>query len=510
MKELVHPLAGDACCLANWSLSHRRPDSKRQGGAVAIVFAGSLMLIIGFFGLALDLSRVYNRKIEMQGVADAVAVAAARSLNGSANGINAALAAAHNILDQGNYRPKYDYNLTMNWSNSAIQFSRSADGSTGWMDASDASASAAGLMFVKVDTNALNPDYGKVDMMFMPVLPGALGSINVGHVSVAGKSRLGVTPLAICAMSNTPTASRTNPPANIELVEYGFRRGVSYDLMNLNPNGTTRANFLIDPVSPPGSGGAASNFSVATVAPHVCAGTVALPKVSGASVSVQSGFPLAALFNHLNSRFDLSNGNCNPNAAPPDTNVKQYAAATIGWMTKPVVASPAASYQTAKTWTDTSTSPNSLRTIADLPPPNPQAPKEYGPLWAYARPLPFSSVGQAEPANGYIPFAATQAMWNSLYNSGPTVLIYPSSTYATPYNAGGSNAQAPTVNRPGIVNRRVLNIPLLECPVSGATAHVLAIGKFFMTIPADATTISAEFAGAAVDQQFGGPVELYR
>jgi hypothetical protein len=499
MQEMVHPLADDGP--ANWALQHRRPGSKRQKGAVAVMFAGSLMVIIGFCGLALDLSRIYNRKAEMQGVAATVAVAAAKKLNGTSSGISDALAAAHDILEDQYYGPRYDYGQPMVWSDAAIKFSKSANGSTGWLSAGEASASPGDLMYAKVDTNALDQAYGSVDMLFMPVLATSLTTVNVSHTAVAGKSRIGVTPLAICAMALTPAAQRSNPSGNVELVEYGFRRGVSYDLMNLNPNSTTGAHFLVDPIAPPGSGSSPSNFALSTVGPYVCTGTVALPKVSGVSVSVQSGFPIGALFDHLNSRFDVYNGACDPNAAPPDTNIKQYTAASIGWMSpKPVL-------QTAKT----DTTGGKRQTIADLPPPNNQTPTQYGPLWAYARAVPWSSSGQTEPANGYTPFPATAAIWTSLYSTGPGMSGYPAGATATPYSAGGSFASLPSLaHRPGIKNRRVLNIPLLACPVSGSVAMVLAIGKFFMTIQADNAILSAEFAGAATDNPLGGPVELYQ
>ncbi len=65
----------------------------------------------------------------------------------------------------------------------------------------------------------------------------------------------------------------------------------------------------------------------------------------------------------------------------------------------------------------------------------------------------------------------------------------------------------------GVRHRRVLNVPLLECPVAGgagATATVLAIGKFFMTVPATSTSIKAEFAGIARQENLSGTVELYQ
>lgn len=500
MQEMVHPLGHNGSHAAHRALQHRRPYGTRQRGAIAVMFVGSLIVIIGFFGLALDLSRVYNRKAELQGVASTVAVAAAKRLTGTSSGISDALTAAHDLLADPYYGPRYNYAQAMVWSDAAIKFSRTSNGSTGWLSAGAAAASPGGLMYVKVDTSELDPAYGSVNMLFMPALASSMTTMNISQTAVAGRSRLGVTPLAICAMKPDPAATRTNPSGYVELVEYGFRRGVSYDLMNLSPSNTTPTSFLVDPVAPPGSGSSSSNFAMATVGPHVCTGTVALPKVSGATVSVQSGFPIDKLFNHLNSRFDVyNNGACDLYAAPPDTNIKQYTAASVGWM------NPKPGRQTAKS----DATAGILQTVADLAP---SSQTEYGPLWAYARAVPWAA---SEPANGYSPFAATAAIWTSLYGSAPPTTPglsgYPAGATATPYFAGGSFASLPSLaHRPGIKNRRVLNVPLLECPVSGSVATVLAIGKFFMTVPADSAILSAEFAGAATDNALRGPVELYQ
>ena len=501
MKEMACAIASEVRCLANCHLRLCQTGSKRQKGAVAVMFAGSLVAIIGFFGLALDLSRIYNRRVEMQGVADTIALAAVQKLNGQLSGVTNARDAARNIMQDIYYRPKFNYTQTMDWVDAAITFGRLVNGGTVWLSLEEANAFPGELIAVKVDTTALNSVYGQVNMIFMPVVSSSLISVSVGHAAIARRSRLNVTPLAICAMDPQRQAPRTNPAGLVELVEHGFRRGVSYDLMNLNPSGRTPANFLVDPIAKPGNGSSASNFAPITVGPYVCAGTVALSKVSGASVNVLSGFPLSLLFNRLNSRFglynaDLDNGKCDPSAAPPDTNIKQYTAATIGWM------NPKPTLQRAK---PSSADPTRLQTIADLPLPNNQPPGDYGPLWANARAVPWQSAGQTEAPSGYAPFAATQAIWSALYATGPHFLgSYPA---ATPYSTA-SFSQLPSVNGPGIKNRRVLNIPLLACPVAGAVATVVAIGKFFMTVPADANIISAEFAGLASEQQLGGPVEI--
>jgi hypothetical protein len=64
-------------------------------------------------------------------------------------------------------------------------------------------------------------------------------------------------------------------------------------------------------------------------------------------------------------------------------------------------------------------------------------------------------------------------------------------------------------------DRRVLNIPLLECPITAASdqnvlAKVLAIGQFFMAVQASGSTLSGEFAGVVKAQAVAGQPELYQ
>jgi hypothetical protein len=294
-------------------------------------------------------------------------------------------------------------------------------------------------------------------------------------------------------MSPTDNAKRANVAGYEELVEYGFRRGVSYNLMKLNSTTeTTPANFLVDPIGLADSS-SPTHFDVTTVGPYVCTGTMAVANVNGTRVRVQSGFPIGQLYDHLNSRFDQSNGKCDVYSAPPDSNIRQYTPAALTWMSKPT------GYQTADTYADAVG--KKLETVADPDPSNTGATR-YGPLWAFARAVPWTSY----TAGSYTPFPASQTVWNNLYPTAPTLGTYPSPAgTATPYD---SAIQSPT-GKPGVKYRRVLNVPLLECPVSGSQAKVLAIGKFFMTALADSVSISAEFAGTVTNQPVSGPVELY-
>jgi hypothetical protein len=131
----------------------------------------------------------------------------------------------------------------------------------------------------------------------------------------------------------------------------------------------------------------------------------------------------------------------------------------------------------------------------------------YGPLWSYAKAAKYSSYvanGGVEPAAGYSTFSTTD--WSTLYNPGkPVAQSYPGTT---PYRANGGG----TPYKP-FRNTRVLNVPLLHCPVAAgasATATVVGIGKFFMTVPASASALYAEFAGMNTETALGGTARLYR
>ena len=472
-----------------------RQGERRSKGAVIIMFPAMLLLILALMGLAVDASRLYNRKVELQAVADFAAISAAENLVGTEAGIDAALAAAGAAT--GVQKFKYSKS-TVSWSDSAIRFSASPD--SGWMDAGSAKSWGGSVRFVKVDTRDLAGDPGKIDLIIMKMVPSSMTTANTSATAVAGRSMLNLTPLAICAMSDSAAASR--PPSG-ELVEYGFRRGVAYDLMQLNSHGTSPVSFAVNPIDLASAAGAAGNTSPNVLGPFVCTGTMPAVASVGQNVHVSTPFPIAALFDNLNSRFgDYTAGACDYHSAPPDTNIKHFVySAGTSWMK--VVPSG----QSAQSLT----SAGRLHTVAD-PDPHPatNTAGHYGQLWSYAKPVPFSaySAGVSEPIAGYAPF--DKSVWPNLYSPG---LPEPKPNYPidTPYMSGGAQHLGPSVayGRP-LRRRRVLNLPLVQCPVAGSSATVLAIGRFFMTVPATASSLQAEFAGIASEQAFRGPVELFQ
>jgi Flp pilus assembly protein TadG len=480
----------------------------RQRGAVAILFCLSLGFMLGVTGLALDLAAVYHRKAELQALADAAALAAAGSLTGTADGVTLAVAQAADTA--GKFRYQFD-RLQVGWSGAALKFGRAPGApESDWVDAAAALAAPAGLLYARVDTAAL-PDIGTVASNLMRLIPGAPSSTTMSARAVAGRASTNVLPLAICALSTTPASERANVagnPAYNELVEYGFRRGVGYDLMQLNPNDATAENFLIDPMTPPGMPGSAGNLSAAVARPFVCAGSMPMASVMGGALTLKRGFPIAELFDSLNSRFDdYATNACTPAGAPPDANVKSYAPAGAGWMNvAPTL--PAAGVWTsggAKRWTRADPLPGDASNTAPL----------YGTLWSYARAVPYASYAATplEPAAGYTGFAP--AAWASLYTPAPpqAKASYPGSTPYQPISGANFLAPPDLSHRPGVRNRRVLNVALLSCPVAAGavtSAPVLAVGRFFMTTSADAASISGEFAGIATPAALAGAVELQR
>ena len=470
--------------------------SRRERGAFAVMTPFLLLILLGVCGMAIDFSRMYNRKAELQTIADVIALAAAAELDGTQLGIQHAVAAA---ADAASRNPLYEYNASMlEWSPGALKFSSAPSGKT-WIDSASAESDAENMLYVQVDTGQLDNRHGRVNMLLLRVLSSAMSTAQIRSRATAGRSSINVLPLAICAMADKLDEPGTQ--RGDELVEYGFRRGVSYNLMNLNPGASTKgATYLINPFAPPGVKGTSVASRLSVVEPFICTGTMAIPRVSGGNLTVDQDFPLASLFPQLNSRFGKYTSPCTAANAPPDTNIKEYTFGdAITWMTD----KPAG--QSAEKRTDT----NKLYTIANLDEaviPASTTPGMYGPLWIYAKAAKYASYlsnNKTEPASGYATLdAATD--WSKLYKPGSPVLkgTYPSSG---PYKAYTSSPAPLT----GVADRRVLNVPLLRCPVLSGSAEVLGVGRFYMTVQATKDDLFGEFAGLARRQSLTGQVSLY-
>jgi hypothetical protein len=464
------------------------------------MFAGALIIIIGFFVLALDLSMLYNRKMELQNVADTAALAAAHELDGTNKGIlNAIEKASDRFTAASPAGVTYKYGKSITWAELAIEFGSTPDGP--WRSASDAKTQPDGLLYVKLDTSGLGSSYGQIKTLFLQLFANT-STASTGARAVAGRSAIKVTPLGICAMREEEHRNHSG-----ELEEYGFRRGVSYNLLDLNRvDDTVGKTFIVNPLAT-----TTPITDVATLAPFVCTGTMAMARLTGGGkVTVSPSFPISTLFSHLNSRFGnytASIAPCDARSAPADTNVKEYTYNAAGlWMkAAPLGQSATLLRSDSRRWTVTGPDTTPAGTTAG----------QYGVLWAYAKAVPYTSYEQAgspEPAGGYTTYDTSA--WSTLYNPGKpetsTTIVYPPGQ-DTPYSYTGATTfsrTAPTGNK-SVAHRRVLNLPLLECPVSGNKATVLGIGKFFMPVTATSTALHGEFAGLVSDQALGTQVVLY-
>ena len=89
---------------------------------------------------------------------------------------------------------------------------------------------------------------------------------------------------------------------------------------------------------------------------------------------------------------------------------------------------------------------------------------------------------------------------------------FPAGTPAAPYNQpiGSPYVQTPLINPPGVRNRRILNLVLVDCtvapvgPASCATMSAVGVGKFFMQVKAN---FSGGSSNRRLDMEFAGLID---
>lgn len=463
--------------------ARRSQPMRRQRGVFGILYAIILPVMLGMIGLAIDLSMVYARGRELQAVADGAALAAARVLDGTQAGIARARDRAEQQASNAQYRflnPRY-----INWSSGALSFAASADGP--WIKADAVSAvDAPTMLFARVDTSDLDRRYGQVAITFLQVV-GVEGIQHVARVAVAGRKETALSALAVCALDPQPVSARSIViQGATEAVEHGFRRGVTYNLLRLSYKNPSPQNYLVNPLDYAPAPALAANHTDAAVRPFVCSGAVPAPYIGpGSTLYVRAGFP-ASMAAELNSRFDmyLDGSVCTPFVAPPDASIRDfrgaYATFWMSNMTLPVRRSA-----------EEAVIADSLATVADseiagaVP-----AAGSYGTLWSFSRPRRYNAGGLGSEF--------TRSHWKHLY---PVAAGQPpASSYSdseSPYDSYAASHLLKPIVHTGAAQRRVLNVPLLECPVSGSSARVLGIGRFLMTTPATQVPagVYAEFGG---------------
>jgi Flp pilus assembly protein TadG len=448
---------------------------QRQRGAVAIMFGLTLVVLFGFMALVFDLGRTYVVRTELQNAADAAALAGAKDLNQKLAGVTQAIATVKAIGLQND--TKFSFKGAGIVITDAMISVSSCPYTCTWTQASTiaSDAQAADKTFLKVDIPSDNL------ATFFAGIAGNATTRTYG-LAVAGFYVREITPIGICAIDLQKGGTRTSA-AGTELTEFGFRRGVAYNIMELGPLAGSGQPYLLNPVDTWGSPACDPSHSSANyTAPFICTGTSAAIGTVPGNVFGNTGYSVGPIEVALNSRFKVNS------CAPQDANVKTYAfddsdpGSPKGWM------EPDPSQQTI-----------SNDPATDRPFVNPPTFADYGVLWTYNRAV--KAVGTSPNATAGVPF--TLADWPALYGGAADSAIYPHTPdgiLVEPYNTlSGDYFASPPVT-PGKRDRRVLNLAIVNCPGTGtgcnSTIPIVGIGRFFMQVEADLPkSIEAEFAG---------------
>lgn len=529
----------------------------RQRGAAAVIMGIAALALFAFMGIGVDLAYTYSRKTELMNAADAASLSGAKRLNQTAAGVTAAIADAIATFDLNNTNNFVGSTFSITVANLRLGSCPNPDDvlplrspSCTFVAASsvttDAAASNKSFLEVTTPTHTRNT-------FFMAVTGGTNVSTDTFGYAVAGRFVTDVTPIGVCAID---PANQTNkyiydfPAGTSELLEVGFRRGVTYNIFGLNPlAGAPSDPYLVNPVDAPPAACNPSHSSANFTAPFICTGSSAVA-AGATSVYTNTGMT-ASLAASVNSRFDDYSppSQCDPASAPPDTNIKEYhctGAAGTGCLASPPPGSPRdwmepllnvlpsqesvdINPNTANPGTGYGT--EAKKPVYTIPPPNntsqfmPNEPTtnnpgptpplgsavtfpQYGTLWSYG---PAYKADASTPPKAGLSFLPLEANTVKLYDHPPplspptpyfdllnypltTGTGFPVGTPPAPYNqTSGNYFQAPPTNPPGTRNRRIMNLVIIDCrnppvgPASCGVMPVVGIGKFFVQIPADFT-----------------------
>jgi hypothetical protein len=451
----------------------------RQGGAVAVMVGISMVALLGFVAMVIDLGHLYIVKTELQNAADAAALSGAKQLNGTLKGVkdastnNGAVEWAIATAAQNSYNfssKPVDITIDDIWVGDCPYDSCMVPASS----ISD-NVAALGKTFLKVHTRIRD-----LPIWFASIW-GTL-QISTYGMAVAGRSSIDITALAVCKLKDDPT--------NPNVTELGYERGVSYNIAEINPLGGGN-KFWLDPIEMPPTTCDPNNGNVPVGLPYMCAGKIPYMPVIGQDVYLNTGVSVPFL-QSLNSRFNQypSAAHCDPATAPPDSNIKEYLFTDNG------VGSPSK-------WMSPDPVQQSV-TVVNRQPINwdTRIFRDYGVLWSNSRPVVAAGAGSD---------AAVSSQWSALYQAVPGAATnYPQPSPSA--QSGFPFVQSPLNNTPKS-GRRILNMVIVDCPTGPGiceTGKVRGIGQFFMQRQATNTDLYVEFAGLFKPEQLISEIRLYR
>jgi Flp pilus assembly protein TadG len=515
----------------------------RQRGTVAIMAGLAAVTLFAFGGLALDLGHLYIAKSELQNAADAAALAGAKELNNKLEGVTRAVNKAIAIAAQHRYDFSKPVTITIdnirlascpnaaNTNTFGRPTSRTPTCTFVPAASVTSDAEAPGLSFIEVDSGTQN-----LNTYLMRVAGAAYNTTSTAGYAVAGRFFTNVTPIGVCAISTQRTDSYAlpGPPATTEVLQYGFRFGMAYDVMSLGPLSGAGVPYLVNPVDTDPASCDPYHSSTNFTAPFVCTGTSAVAQglSAGTGNAIGNTGLSDSIVKALNSRFGKYSGaygtnKCDPSSAPPDANIMQYCYTTSGGSACPNQAPRIGAQGTdnndpdaVANWSDNTNTHQTVAIDATTKKPlynyapggtgtpnlafgtNPAGPNN-GVLWSYGPAYQYDSSKATGVGTAFT--AAEANAQSQMYNTG-TAMRYFGDSYPASYPYWQTSGPMFSSGGPtGVRNRRVLNLLIIDCDnvvgtgACGRQLPVLGIGKFFMQTLADPTgspkKIYGEFAG---------------
>ena len=142
------------------AINSRTQIAKRNGerGSIMIMAAIFMVLLFLMIGMAIDLSRVYMVRAELQNAADACALTAAKELNGGTTGIDGAIARAQAVLNTHGFAKAGVQVATVSFAQTLDQnpYIAAYDSSNAGVTPAAAKAAAANIRYVKVTTQPVS------------------------------------------------------------------------------------------------------------------------------------------------------------------------------------------------------------------------------------------------------------------------------------------------------------------------------------------------------------------
>jgi Flp pilus assembly protein TadG len=477
-------------------MATRKAISPRQGqrGTVLLLVTFSAIAMLAFAAFAIDISRMFVVKSQLQDAADAGALRAAKALDGTGQGV---------VGPSGALAKGIEAALTNRFllvsdplQSSDLKVEVSANPAGPWTLASTVSPTAANnYSFARVTATkaGITSFFGEF---------AGVWNAQATALAVAGRYTVAITPIGICA----PDLSLCPPNGDC-----GFDKGFAYNVAELNPLGPGTP-FYVDPMGSP----TCNYTSASAFGPFVCVGKSAISGLPGSIVYTNTG-TTAVAFSQIDSRFGdyAAAGKCDPATAPPDTNVMQYFCVPGGTDTKAcaTTAKPGRKDEIAADWMqfaagsdfgDPATGKAYRQAVT--PPPKSSKPWDEGVVWASVRPGASPTYGRGVNAN---------------YPSSCDPLLDPNCdvlTGGTPYGQpnGTTYSIGPSSSYTPVPHRRLMNLVILDCPAAGGAcrpATVMAVGEFLLTrktdVPSD-KNVYVEFRRLRSVGGLQSEIRLYR